>query len=209
MSTLGNVTCLSGTLIYARLGALLTVFDTYINVSSGRTATVYDHWKHNFGDDRSLTQHLAGTFGHRSTDILTGTISETQPAMSLRSLILQRRRWFLGTAATEAAALCNADLWRGSPLQSAYRLCIKPLAIRDFQMVLLVFANSYLRLEYGSWILPTVALFFLADMTILLSFGVVRRRLGVWMYPFVLLLFHFITSVSSFAALTSSWDRRW
>ena len=209
MSTLGNVTCLSGTLIYARLGALLAVFDTYVDVSSGRTANVYEHWMHNFGDDRYLTQQLAGTFGHWSTDILTGTISETQPATSFRSLILQRRRWFLGTAATEAAALCRADLWRGSPLQSAYRLCIKPLAIRDFQMVLLVFANSYLRLEYGSWILPTVALFFLGDMTTLLSFGAVRGRLGVWMYPFVLLVFPFISSVSNFTALTSSWERRW
>jgi cellulose synthase/poly-beta-1,6-N-acetylglucosamine synthase-like glycosyltransferase len=209
MSMLGNVICLSGTAIYVRLEALLAVFDTYVDEASGQTASLYDHWKYSFGEDRNLTLHLAGTFGHWSTDIHTGTVSETQPALLLRSLILQRRRWFLGTVATEAAALCKAGFWRSSPFLSAYRLCIKPVVVRDLQMILLVLAISQLQLEGFTWILLTVAAFFLMDILVFLSFGAVRRRMGVLMYPFVLLLFPFIQSASIIWALMSLWERRW
>lgn len=209
MSTLGSVTCLSGTVVYVSLEALLRVFDTYIKETSSQTTSLYEHWKYIFGDDRVLTQHLAEMFGHWSTDIHSGTVSETQPAVPLRNFILQRRRWFLGTVATDAAALCKAEFWRSIPFVTAYRLCMKPVAVKDLQMILLVIVIWQLQLKGFAWILLIVASFFLTDILVLLSFGAVRRRMGVLMYGFFLILFPFINSASMIWALLSLWDRRW
>lgn len=192
-----------------RLEALLAVFDTYVDDASDQTASLYEHWKHTFGDDRHLTQLLAGRFGHWSTEIHTGTVSETQPALPLRSLLWQRRRWFLGTVATEAAALCKVEFWRSTPFLSAYRLCIKPVAVRDLQMTLLVLVILQLQLNGIAWILLTVTSSFLMDILVLLSFGAVRYRMNVFMYPFVLLLFPFISSASMIWASMRLSDRRW
>ena len=206
---LGNVTCLSGTATYVPLKALLVVFENYVKENHGETASLNEHWKHGFGENRYLTQHFAKTFGRWSTNIHTGIVSETEAALPLRGLIRQRRRWFLATVATEAAALREVEFWRNTPFLSACRLCIKPASTGDLQIVLICLAILQLRLEGFEWILPTIALFFLIDVLILLSFGAVQIRMSVMMYPFVILLFPFISSASTMWALMSLCDRRW
>ena len=206
---LGNVTCLSGTVVYVRLAALLAAYGNYFQDSYGQTVSLSEHWKRSFGEDRHLTQQLVGRFGPWSTDIHTGTISETQPAIPLRALIIQRRRWFLGTVATEAAALCEAEFWRSTPFLAAYRLCIKPVSVGDLQMILLVVATSQLELEIFAWVSRAVVSLLLMDILILLSFNAVRDRICILMYPVLLLIHPLIEFASRIWALVTIWESSW
>ena len=206
---LGNVTCLSGTVTYVPLKALLVVFDSYLNENPGKNASLNEHWKHGFGEDRYLTQYFAKTLGRWSTKIHTGIVSETEPKSPLWRLIQQRRRWFLGRVATEAAALCEVGFWKNTPFLSTYRLCIKPASNADLQMLFLAIAILQLQLEGFTWILPVIVSLFLTDVLIMLSFSAVQTRMCVFMYPFAALIFPFISSASNIWALMSLLDRRW
>ena len=209
MSTLGNVTCLSGTVTYISLEALLVVFDKYLDENPGKNANLNELWKHGFGEDRYLTQYFAKTFGRWSTSIHTGFVSETEAAVPLSRLVRQRRRWFLASVATEAAALCEVEFWRSTPFLSTYRLCIQPVSNGDLQMLLLALTISQLRLEGFAWILPITASCFLMDILILLSVGAVQTRMCVLAYPLAVLLFPLISSAGKIWALMSLMDRRW
>ncbi|KAG6360837.1 hypothetical protein INS49_011904 [Diaporthe citri] len=121
LAKLGNVACLAGPVIYVRLSFLLEVWDSHVRESVREHPNLHQHWLHTFGEDCHLTQRLGARFGPGSTGMLTGTVSETEPAVPLADLLLQRRRWFLGAVATEAAYLCKADFWRSTPWLSAYR----------------------------------------------------------------------------------------
>jgi cellulose synthase/poly-beta-1,6-N-acetylglucosamine synthase-like glycosyltransferase len=213
MAALGNVACLSGTAILVRLDALLAVFDEYVNsATSGETASLYEHWKRQYGDDRHLAQLLSLRFGPWATDIHTDTVAMTEAALPLKNWILQRRRWFLGTIATDAAALCNPAFWYGMPLHSAYRLCVRALAVTnlDLQMVLLCLVGSCLQIgELSRVATLQVGVFWVANILVLSAFDPVRDCLKVFMYPLVVLVSPFINATSYIWALVSLWERRW
>lgn len=207
-SRLGNVACLAGPVIYARLDSLLRVWDNYIEDGAGQQSTLYEHWLHTFGEDRHLTQYLAAEFGPGATAVHTGVVSETEPAPSLRNLLVQRKRWFLGTVSTEAAYLSSPAFWASTPLLSAWRLC-KPAVVPDTQMLAVVAELAVLRKGWPQALLIMVLSFLLADVAILATFKVVRPRVGLGTCLLGRLVAPFVTSLSIFWALLSLKDRHW
>ncbi|KAL6862932.1 hypothetical protein ACO1O0_003175 [Amphichorda felina] len=145
---------------------------------------------------------LAGTAVH------TGVVSETEPAPSLRNLLVQRKKWFLGTVSTEAAYLSSPAFWASTPLLSAWRLC-KPAVVPDTQMLAVVAELAVLRKGWPQALLIMVLSFLLADVAILATFKVVRPRVGLGTCLLGRLVAPFVTSLSIFWALLSLKDRHW
>lgn len=205
------MTCLSGTAVLVRLDALFTVFGTCVREALSKTPNLHEHWRCHFGGDRRLTELLSAEYGPWSTDIHTGVVVETQAALPLATLIYQRRRWFLGSVAAEAAALCNPEIWNSTPVLSAYRLCLRPLRTDDLQMVLLVLATRLLQPQATTArILSAMLLSFCsATVLVLWMFDAVRPRFGLLMYLCIILVMPFINTATAICAVASLRDRQW
>lgn len=208
LSTLGNVACLSGPVIYVRFDSLLRVWDKYIKACESRHSTLDKHWLHTFGEDRHLTQYVGAEFGLGATAVHTSVVSETEPAPSFKSLLVQRRRWFLGATSAEAAYLCKGTFWASTPLLSAWRLC-KPAIVTDIQMVAVIADLIALGQEGSQCLITTVAFFFLADIVILAAFRVVRPRVGFGTCLLGRVMVPFVRHFSMLWALFNVRDREW
>ena len=206
MAALGNVSCLSGTVIYVRLDALLAV----IWPKHNQDLRLNDYWKENFGDDRCLTQRLTDRFGPGATDIQTNIVSETQAAVPLTALIEQRRRWLLGTIATEVGALCSPKLWTDSFSQCVYRLWLQIGAASNVRALLMLCMALYLP-DRGAKAFTIVAVSsaLISDAMMLRSFPAVRRRLSFPMYCCTLLLLPLVNIATRIRALMSLRNRSW
>ena len=210
MAALGNVTCLSGNMIYARLAPLLMVFHDFVGQRCMKDKSLFAHWKHAFGDDRILTQLIAKHSGCGATDISTELVSETEAVLNIRDLVSQRRRWFLGTVATEAAALCNEDLWLNSPLQSSHRLFLEAAAVSELQVVAVLCA-SWAVWPAVFWRLSVILLLaFAANFGVLLAHEPGRcRRTAVLAYPLIIVLTPFFNFAVRVYSLLSLCDCGW
>lgn len=208
MSSLGNVACLCGPFTYVRLEALLAIFDADMARSSDPTLEMNEYWKRQFGDDRWITLNIARVFGSGSTEMFMQAVSQTKPARTFRELVLQRRRWYLGTISTEAAALCNIKFWTDTPLLNTYRLCQKLVAAKDLPVILLGLLLSRLEIRTPWYTLPCFALGVLLDLLVLKWSGVKTEAFGDF-YRLTSIPFPFLDTLSPIAAMMMPWKRRW
>lgn len=205
MAALGNVNCLSGTVVYVRLDALLAV----IKHRSSQNASLHEYWKERFGDDRYLTQRLIERFGARSTDIQTDIVSHTQAAIPFTTLIEQRRRWLLGTVATEAAALCNAKFWADCRSQCLYRLYSYAGVETDVRALLMLLVASHLHGGARSFVVAAVLTLLGLNAATLRSFPSVRQHLSISVYFWSLLLLPLMNMSTRLYVVGSLWERGW
>jgi cellulose synthase/poly-beta-1,6-N-acetylglucosamine synthase-like glycosyltransferase len=206
MAALGNVSCLSGTVIYVRLDALLAVMWPKYK----QDAKLNEYWKENFGDDRSLTQRLTERFGPGATTIQSNVVSETQAAVPLTALIEQRRRWLLGTIATEVGALCSPTNWTDSFWQCVYRLWLSVGAASDIRALLMLCMAVHMPNGGAkTFTIFAVSSSLISNAVTLLSFPAVRLRLSFPMYCCTLLLLPIVNVTTRLRTLMSLRNRSW
>lgn len=208
MSTLGNVICLSGTLIYVRLSILLEIFEEELSKEGKIEEPIHEHWKHYFGEDRFMTQLLSRHSGAWSVDIHTGVVCETQAAVPLWALVLQRRRWFLGTVATDASSLCDIEYWKSTPLLLAYRLLMAG-HISDLQVILLAALILMMQLQDFFWVPWTILGALSMNILTLVVFQAARQRLSLLLYPLSIFLYPLLNVFVKVYALVTLFDRGW
>ncbi|CAI6330869.1 unnamed protein product [Periconia digitata] len=210
MSSLGNVTCLSGTTMFLRLNVALDVFDTLLK-EKALHKTLHHHWKYHYGDDRLLTLLTERKAGSRCSDIHTGIICNTQPALPMMNLVIQRRRWFLGAVATDAAALCDPSYWLTTPILARYRLLNHAAQTTDSQIICLAILITLGNLEEYRWVVGVVIISMGMNMLSLFCFASVRRRsVVVWyMYPIFLILAPMFNIVVKIFTIATVRDRKW
>jgi hypothetical protein len=208
MSALGNIACLSGPTTYVGLESLLAIWTTHVKECTGDDLSLYEYWLFVLGEDGHLTQGIGARFGAHCMEVHTGTVYETAPAIPLGRLIKQRRRWFLGGVANEAAFLCNARFWADTPFLSLWKLYMLA-TVSDLQAILLSLTLTVLRVDMYSWLLPTTILCLIADGMILRSVDGIRQRVGVLIFPVGRLLFPIIESMAVLWALFTACRRQW
>ncbi|KAI0225368.1 hypothetical protein L0F63_002057 [Massospora cicadina] len=117
----GSVTCLPGALTLLRLGVMQAIAPKYFIHFDKRKPLNFHRFY--LGEDRYMT-HLLMEGSDRSYTIgLCGASRcKTDAPDNWKTLVKQRRRWYLGALINEAHMLCTPKLWRTMPLLLSLKL---------------------------------------------------------------------------------------
>jgi cellulose synthase/poly-beta-1,6-N-acetylglucosamine synthase-like glycosyltransferase len=204
-STIGSVFCLSGTVTYVRLSALLSISELYFADPKSKEEDIYRYWLWELGDDRWLTQLLL--LHANSTSALqldTSVVCETRATKNWQGLFSQRRRWLLGCISTDAHANFSLELWTKAFTMQLYRLLYQTIRVPDLHALMLealIFIWKEDDFQYFGAVIWT---FFAINWMCIVGFGICNRRPSTLFYPLLLLtipIFNFMCRCYAIATL--------
>lgn len=109
----GAVTCLPGALTILRYSAFRNMARFYFSDRAEQCDDLFDYGKTHLGEDRWLTHlFMIGAQRRYQIQMCTSAFCKTEAVQSFRSLLKQRRRWFLGFITNEVCMLTDARLWQ-------------------------------------------------------------------------------------------------
>lgn len=133
----GAVTCLPGALTLLRFSAFRNMARFYFSDRAETCEDLFDYAKTHLGEDRWLTHlFMLGAKERYQIQLSTSAFCKTEAVQTFRSLLKQRRRWFLGFITNEVCMLTDGRLWRKYPMLCALRFMT--VTIRTTSMLLLM-----------------------------------------------------------------------
>ncbi|EFQ98774.1 chitin synthase D [Nannizzia gypsea CBS 118893] len=206
----GAVTCLPGALTMLRFSAFRKMAKYYFADKAEQCADLFDFGKCHLGEDRWLTHlFMIGARKRYQIQMCTSAFCKTEAVQSFRSLLKQRRRWFLGFITNEVCMLTDARLWYRYPLLCIVRFMqntIRTTALLFFIMVISVIttSNKIQNLPVG-FIAVSLGLNYL----LMLYFGLKLRRFKAWLYPIMFLLNPFFNWLYMVNGIFTAGQRTW
>ena len=171
---------------------------------------LFDYGKCHLGEDRWLTHlFMIGAKERYQIQLCTGAFCKTEAVQTYRSLLKQRRRWFLGFITNEVCMLTDARLWRRYPLLCIVRFMqntIRTTALLFFIMVLSIIttSNKIKNLPVG-FIAVSLGL----NWLLMLYFGAKLRRFKIWLYPIMFVINPFFNWVYMVYGIFTAGQRTW
>lgn len=133
----GAVTCLPGALTLLRFSAFRNMAKFYFSDRAETCEDLFDYAKTHLGEDRWLTHlFMLGAKEPYQIQLSTSAFCKTEAVQTFRSLLKQRRRWFLGFITNEVCMLTDGRLWRKYPMLCFLRFMT--VTIRTTSMLLLI-----------------------------------------------------------------------
>ncbi|KAM5435768.1 putative chitin synthase [Microsporum ferrugineum] len=206
----GAVTCLPGALTMLRFSAFRKMAKYYFADKAEQCADLFDFGKCHLGEDRWLTHlFMIGARKRYQIQMCTSAFCKTEAVQTFRSLLKQRRRWFLGFITNEVCMLTDARLWRRYPLLCVVRFMqntIRTTALLFFIMVISVIttSNKIQNLPVG-FIAVSLGLNYL----LMFYFGLKLRRFKAWLYPIMFLLNPFFNWLYMVNGIFTAGQRTW
>ena len=206
----GSVTCLPGALTMLRFSAFRKMAKYYFADKAEQCDDLFDYGKCHLGEDRWLTHlFMIGARERYQIQLCTGAFCKTEAVQTYKSLLKQRRRWFLGFITNEVCMLTDIRLWRRYPLLCIVRFMnntIRTTALLFFIMVLSVIttSNKVKNLPVG-FIAVSLGL----NWLLMLYFGLKLRRFKVWLYPMMFLINPFFNWVYMVYGIFTAGQRTW
>ena len=144
----GAVTCLPGALTILRMTAFRELAKEYFADKAEQCDDLFDYGKCHLGEDRWLT-HLFMIASEKSYQIgvTTRAFCKTEAVLTFRSLLKQRRRWFLGFVTNEVCMLTDLRVWKRYPLLCLIRLAedtIRTIGLFFFILLIALLTTSQL-----------------------------------------------------------------
>ncbi|KAL1955553.1 hypothetical protein VTO42DRAFT_8432 [Malbranchea cinnamomea] len=206
----GAVTCLPGALTILRFSAFRKMAKHYFADKAEQCEDLFDFGRCHLGEDRWLTHlFMIGAKERYQIQMCTSAFCKTEAVQTFRSLIKQRRRWFLGFITNEACMLTDARIWRKYPLLCLVRFMqntIRTTALLFFIMVISVMttSNKVKNLPVG-FIAVSLGLNYL----LMIYFGAKLRRFKAWLYPLMFLLNPFFNWLYMVYGIFTAGQRTW
>lgn len=185
----GSVTCLPGALTILRFSGFRKMAKYYFAPKAEQCDDLFDYGKCHLGEDRWLTHLFMIAAKERyQIQMCTSAFCKTEAVQTFKSLLKQRRRWFLGFITNEVCMLTDMRLWKRYPLLCIVRFMqntIRTTALLFFIMVIsiLTTSNKIQNLPVG-FIAVSLGLNYL----LMLYFGAKIRRFKAWLYPIMFIL---------------------
>ncbi|KAK9245386.1 chitin synthase-domain-containing protein [Lipomyces tetrasporus] len=183
-SACGSVTCLPGALTMLRFSAFRNMAKYYFSDEAEHAEDMFDFGKCHLGEDRWLTHlFMLGARKRYQIQLCTGAFCKTESVLTYRSLMKQRRRWFLGFVTNEACMLTDIRLWKLYPM-----LCIVRFMQNTIRTTALLFLVMAMSVATGTQSFTQLPLAFIAvsfglNWVMMLFFGIRLHRLKAWLYP--------------------------
>ncbi|SPR00863.1 unnamed protein product (mitochondrion) [Plasmodiophora brassicae] len=182
---LGSVSCLPGALTMVRFESLARVAPTYFGNMDAVDS--FDFNRTHLGEDRYLTHLLMERCADRyRIGFCPSARCKTEGCATFRSLMKQRRRWYLGTLLNEVYQLTSPTLWRQFPglntLLALAALRNGPLFVYALCLQLMQGQGTWYTVGYAVAVFGVIWLYLI----------VVAVRIGrikiTWVYPAVVLV---------------------
>ena len=185
----GAVTCLPGALTMLRFSAFRKMAKYYFADNAEQMKDLFDYGKNHLGEDRWLTHlFMIGAKKPYQIQMCTGAFCKTEAVQTFKSLLKQRRRWFLGYITNEVCMLTDARLWMKYPL-----LCIVRFMQNTIRTTALLFFAMLVALAVDSGYIRNLPLGFLGvslglTWALMIYLGIKLGRFKIWLYPLMFLL---------------------
>ncbi|KAI9762040.1 MAG: hypothetical protein M4579_000676 [Chaenotheca gracillima] len=206
----GSVTCLPGALTILRFSAFRKMAKLYFADKAEQCDDLFDYGKCHLGEDRWLTHlFMIGAKERYQIQMCTGAFCKTEAVQTYRSLLKQRRRWFLGFITNEACMLTDIRLWKRYTILCIVRFMqntIRTTALLFFIMVLSIIttSNKVANLPVG-FIAVSLGL----NWLLMLYFGLRLRRFKVWLYPIMFIINPFFNWLYMVYGIFTAGQRTW
>lgn len=209
-SSCGSVTCLPGALTVLRFSAFRKMAKYYFADKAEQCEDLFDYGKCHLGEDRWLTHlFMIGAKERYLIQMCTTAFCKTEAVQTFRSLLKQRRRWFLGFITNEVCLLTDVRLWRRYPLLCLVRFMqntIRTTALLFFIMVIAVITTSS-RVEN----LPVgfIGVSLGLNYLLMLYFGAKLKRYKAWLYPIMFIINPFFNWLYMVYGIFTAGQRTW
>ena len=185
----GSVTCLPGALTMLRFSAFRKMAKYYFADKAEQCDDLFDYGKCHLGEDRWLTHlFMIGARERYQIQMCTGAFCKTEAVQTYKSLLKQRRRWFLGFITNEVCMLTDIRLWVRYPLLCVVRFMnntIRTTALLFFVMVLSIITTSN---KISNLPVGFIAVSLGLNWLLMIYFGAKLKRFKVWAYPLMFII---------------------
>ena len=206
----GSVTCLPGALTMLRFSAFRKMAKYYFADKAEQCDDLFDYGKCHLGEDRWLTHlFMIGAKERYQIQLCTGAFCKTEAVQTYRSLLKQRRRWFLGFITNEVCMLTDVRLWKRYPLLCIVRFMqntIRTTALLFFILVLSIITTSN---KISNLPVGFIAVSLGLNWLLMFYFGAKLRRYKIWLYPVMFILNPFFNWVYMVYGIFTAGQRTW
>ncbi|KAK0249919.1 hypothetical protein B0A54_14870 [Friedmanniomyces endolithicus] len=206
----GAVTCLPGALTMLRFSAFRRMSRYYFADKAEQVNDLFDYGKCHLGEDRWLTHlFMIGAKERYQIQMNTGAFCKTEAVQTFKSLLKQRRRWFLGFITNEVCMLTDIRLWKRYPLLLLIRLAQN--TIRTTALLFFVLLISLLTTSQTPANLPVgfIAVSLGLNWLLMLFFGLKLGRLKATLYPLMFVLNPFLNWLYMVYGIFTAGQRTW
>ncbi len=206
----GAVTCLPGALTILRFSAFRKMAKYYFADKAEQCDDLFDYGKCHLGEDRWLTHlFMIGAKERYQIQMNTGAFCKTEAVQTYKSLLKQRRRWFLGFITNEVCMLTDLRLWKRYTILCIVRFMqntIRTTALLFFIMVISLITTSQ-RVDQ----LPVgfIAVSLGLNWALMLYFAAKLGRYKIMLYPIMFVVNPFFNWIYMVYGIFTAGQRTW
>lgn len=206
----GAVTCLPGALTILRFSAFKNMAKFYFSDKAENCEDLFDYGKCHLGEDRWLTHLFMLGANHRyQIGMCTNAFCKTESVQTFRSLLKQRRRWFLGFITNEACMLTDARLWRRYPLLCMMRFMQNTVRTTALLFIIMVISLCTTSAKIKSLPVGFIAVSLGLNYLLMVYFGLKLRRFKAWLYPIMFVVNPFFNWIYMVYGIFTAGQRTW
>lgn len=206
----GAVTCLPGALTMLRFSAFRRMAKYYFADKAEQCEDLFDYGKCHLGEDRWLTHlFMIGAKKRYQIQMCTSAFCKTEAVQTYRTLVKQRRRWFLGFITNEVCMLTDIRIWRRYPILVLVRFMqntIRTTALLFFIMVVAIASTS---MKVKDLPVGFIGISLGLNWLMMIYFGFKLKRYKVWLYPLMFLVNPFFNYWYMVYGIFTSGQRTW
>ncbi|RFU35670.1 hypothetical protein B7463_g651, partial [Scytalidium lignicola] len=206
----GAVTCLPGALTMLRLSAFRRMAKYYFADKAEQCQDLFDYGKCHLGEDRWLTHlFMIGAKKRYQIQMCTSAFCKTEAVQTFKSLVKQRRRWFLGFITNEACMLTDVRIWRQYPILSLVRFMqntIRTTALLFFIMLLSIITTTK---KVKDLPVGFIAISLGLNWLMMIYFGIKLKRFKIWLYPIMFVINPFLNWYYMIYGIFTAGQRTW
>lgn len=206
----GSVTCLPGALTMLRFSAFRRMAKYYFADKAEQCDDLFDFAKCHLGEDRWLTHlFMIGAKKRHQIQMCTSAFCKTEAVQTYRSLVKQRRRWFLGFVTNEVCMLTDWRLWKRYPTLIIVRFMQNTIRTTALLFFIMVVALSTTVVKVDNLPVGFIAVSLGLNWLLMLYFGAKLRRFKVWLYPLMFILNPFFNWYYMVYGIFTAGQRTW
>ncbi|KAK3324230.1 chitin synthase-domain-containing protein [Cercophora scortea] len=206
----GAVTCLPGALTMLRFSAFRRMAKYYFADKAEECEDLFDFAKGHLGEDRWLTHlFMIGAKKRYQIQMCTSAFCKTEAVQTMKSLIKQRRRWFLGFITNEVCMLTDWRLWKRYPILILVRFMqntIRTTALLFFIMLLALMTTSK---RVNDLPVGFIAISLGLNWLMMIYFGAKLKRFKLMLYPMMFVLNPFFNWYYMVYGIFTAGQRTW
>lgn len=206
----GSVTCLPGALTMLRLSAFRRMAKYYFADKAEQCEDLFDFAKCHLGEDRWLTHlFMIGAKKKYQIQMCTSAFCKTEAVQTYRSLVKQRRRWFLGFMTNEVCMLTDWRLWKRYPILVLVRFMQNTIRTTSLLFFIMVIALLSTTATIHDLPVGFIAVSLGLNWALMLYFGLKLRRFKAWLYPLMFILNPFFNWYYTVYGIFTAGQRTW